>query len=274
MKRAVLAAVILFGAGCQTLAPVSPLARLEQRMIFHPVKYPEGDWEPVGLGQEDAWFTAEDGTRLHGWFLEHPNPRAVVLFAHGNAGHLAHRAESLRILRDYHGLSVFCFDYRGYGRSEGKPSEEGLLMDARAARSWLAGRTGVAEADILLMGRSLGGGVVTQLAADGGARGLVLASTFTSLPDVGAKHVPWMSPRVVMVNRFNSLEAIQEYDGPLLISHGDADKIIPFEHGERLYAAATGPKRFIRIPGAGHNDPQSVEYRVALDQFIDATAPR
>ncbi|REJ91653.1 MAG: alpha/beta hydrolase [Planctomycetota bacterium] len=273
MNRAVLAAIILSSAGCRTLAPVSPLARLERRMVFHPVKYPEGDWAPVGLGQEDAWFTAEDGTRLHGWFLEHKNPRAVVLFAHGNAGHLAHRAESLRILRDRHGLSAMCFDYRGYGRSDGKPSENGLLMDARAARKWLAERTGVAETDIVLMGRSLGGGVVTELAAEDGARGLVLASTFTSLPDVGAEHVPWLSPRVVMVNRFNSVEAIERYNGPVLISHGDADELIPFEQGERLFAAAPGPKEFVRIPGGGHNDPQSEEYREALDRFIDALPP-
>lgn len=267
-RRLILAAAVISSAGCNALSPVSPLARLEQRMVFQPARYPDGDWQPADLSQEDAWFAVEDGTRLHGWFVEAAHPRAVALFCHGNAGNVTTRAQSLQILRDRHGLSVLCFDYRGYGRSEGKPSEDGLIMDARAARKWLSQRTGVAESDILLMGRSLGGGVAVQLAADDGARGLVLASTFTSLPDVGAEHMPWMSPRLVMRNRFNSLDALPRYHGPVLISHGDADEIIPWEQGRTLFDACSGPRQFITIPGGRHNDPQSEEYRQALDTFI------
>ena len=268
MFRLMLFATFVFFAGCRTFPPIGPVARLEQRMVFQPAQFPEGNWQPAGLGQEDAWFESADGTQLHGWFLPSENPRAVVLFAHGNAGNVTSRAESLRVLRDRHGLSVLCFDYRGFGRSEGRPSEDGLVMDARAARKWLSQRTGVEESEILLMGRSLGGGVVVQLAAEDGARGLVLASTFTSLPDVGAEHVPWMSPRLVMRNRFNSLDALPRYQGPVLISHGDADKLIPFEHGQRLFAACSGPKQFVTIQGGGHNDPQSDEYRDVLDAFV------
>lgn len=265
MVRFLLLAAVVALQGCGSL---SPLARLEQRMVFQPAKYPDGDWQPADLDQEDAWFEAADGTRLHGWFVECPQPRAVALFCHGNAGNVTSRAETLRILRDRHGLSVLCFDYRAYGRSEGVPSEDGLLIDARAARQWLSRRTGVAEPDIVLLGRSLGGGVAVQLAAEDGARGLILESTFTSLPDVGAEHVPWMSPRLVMRNRFNSLAALPEYAGPVLISHGDADEVIPYEHGRQLYEACSGPKQFITIPGGRHNDPQTDEYRNALDAFI------
>jgi uncharacterized protein len=261
-------AAAILSAGCVSPGLRSPLAAFEQAQIYHPVRYPEGNWQPQGLVFEDAWFTAADGTQLHGWFVPHENPRAVALFAHGNAGNLSHRADTLRILNERHGLAVLIFDYRGYGRSEGTPSEEGLLQDARAARAWLARRTGVAESDIVLMGRSLGGGVVVDLAARDGARGLVLASTFTSLPDVAGHLMPFVPARVLMKNRFDSLSKIVDYDGPLLQSHGDADRVIPYAQGRRLFEAAPGPKRFVTIPGGDHNDPQTEEYRQAFDEFI------
>jgi fermentation-respiration switch protein FrsA (DUF1100 family) len=200
--------------------------------------------------------------------LGHPKPRAVALFCHGNAGNIVSRGELLWILNQRHGLAVMTFDYRGYGKSEGKPSERGILQDARAARTWLASRAGVAEADIVLMGRSLGGAVAVDLAARDGARGLVLASTFSSLPAVAAHHVPWALPSLNMTQRLNSAKKIRDYFGPLLQSHGDADELIPIELGRKLFDAAPGPKRFIVLPGAGHNDPQTEEYRLALDEFI------
>src|SRR5439155_17149604 len=123
---------------------------------------------------EDAWFEADDGTRLHGWFAEAKNPRAVVLHTHGNAGNVTHRAPLLELFRERLRASILVFDYRGYGRSEGTPDEKGILADARAARRWLAKRAGVAESDVVLHGTSLGGGVAVDLAARDGARGLVL----------------------------------------------------------------------------------------------------
>jgi len=256
-------------AGCSSPGIRSPLAAYEQSHVFYPMRFPEGNWQPRGLKFEDAWFTAEDGTRLHGWFIPHPHPRAVVLFAHGNAGNISHRAETLRILNQRHGLAVMAFDYRGYGRSAGKPDEQGLLQDARAARKWLAKRTGVSQREIVLMGRSLGGGVMVDLAARDGARGLVLASTFTSLPDVASHHVKWIPVRALMKNRLDSVSKLGRYKGPLLQSHGNADKVVPYELGRRLFATAVGPKRFITIPGGTHNSRQSEEYRRALDEFID-----
>lgn len=270
----IVATAILLGmpAGCAHMGPLSPLAPLERKMVFHPVPFPEGNWEPRGLTYEDAWFHAKDGTRLHGWFVPHPDATAVVLFMHGNAGNISHRAHTLNILNQRHRLSVLAFDYRGYGRSEGKPSERGILDDARAARVWLARRTGVAEQDIVLMGRSLGGGVAVDLAAKDGARGLVLASTFTSLPDVGAHHFRWLPVHVLMSLRLDSLSKIEQYRGPLLQSHGDADRVIPYELGVQLFDAAPGRKQFVTIPNGDHNDPQTERYRVALDEFL-ATLP-
>ncbi len=253
--------------GCRSAS--GPLARLENSAIYAPAKYPEGNWVPIELRHEDAWFAAEDGTLLHGWYCPHPNPRAVVLYAHGNAGNLSHRAELLRRLHDEHGLAVMTFDYRGYGKSEGTPNEAGILQDARAARQWLALRAGIDPRDVVLMGRSLGGAVAVDLAAREGARGLILESTFTSMPEVAADHFSWPIG-LVMNHRLRSIDKIGNYHGPLLMSHGDADRVIEPAHGQRLFAAANEPKRFVAIPGSGHNDPQTSEYYRALDEFIAA----
>ena len=246
----------------------SPVGNLERSLVFAPSRYPAGDWRPAGLDFEDAWFRAADGTRLHGWYVRHPQPRAVVMFCHGNAGNVALWADALRTLHGRMGVTVMGFDYRGYGRSEGVPSEAGVLADARAARTWLAQRAGIDEHQVVLMGRSLGGAVAVDLAADG-ARGLVLESTFTSMPEVGHVALPWLPVRTLMRTQFNSLAKIRSYRGPLLQSHGTADRLIPFAMGRQLFAAANEPKQFIAIPGGDHNDPQTEEYYAALSAFLD-----
>ncbi len=179
------------------------MALFEESLLFFPDKYPVGDWNPAGLNFEDAWFDAADGTRLHGWFVPHDNPRAVVLFAHGNAGNITGRDDILRSLHRM-GVAVLAFDYRGYGRSEGSPNEAGILGDGRAARTWLAKRVGIPESDIVLMGESLGGAVAALLAAETPARGLVLENTFSSAPDVAAYHYPWLPVKQLMRTQLNS----------------------------------------------------------------------
>lgn len=254
--------------GCANLGRLSPLRPLERKLVFQPAKYPFGNYDSQPSDVEDADFTSTDGTQLHGWFIDHPNPIAVALFFHGNAGNVSVCGESLKVLNQRHQLAVMTMDYRGYGKSEGKPSEQGILLDARAARAWLAQRTGVPERSIVLFGQSLGGAVAIDLAAVDGARGLVLASTFTSLPEAAADLVPWMLPEWNMTFRLPSIDKLPHYHGPILISHGDADSTIAFEHGERLFEVANEPKRFIRVFDGRHNDPQPEEYRVALDQFL------
>lgn len=224
-------------------------------------------------GGSDAWFTADDGVRLHGRFFDHPRPRAVALFCHGNAGSVASWSEVARELNVRHHLAVLVFDYRGYGKSEGVPSEQGILRDGDAARQWLAERTSIREADIVLMGRSLGGAVAVDLAATGGARGLILQSTFSSLPDVAASHVPWAVPHLMMTQRLNSSARIKGYSGPLLQAHGDADRLIPIASARKLFAAAPGPKRFVVIPGADHNDPPDDAFASVLDEFLESLPP-
>ncbi|MDX1945027.1 MAG: alpha/beta hydrolase [Pirellulaceae bacterium] len=260
-------------SGCAMLGSYSPLASSERKSIFQPQKYPTGDWQPTTVLVNDAYFTSADGVKLHGWYVRHPEPKAHALFLHGNAGNITILAETLRILNRRHNLAVLALDYRGYGRSEGKPSEQGVLLDARAARKWLAEKEGIAESDVLLLGLSLGGGVAVDLASQDGARGLVLASTFTSLPDVAQHHLPYLPMSWLMTHRMNSLEKIKSYRGPLLLSHGDADEVIPYEQGLALYQAAPGPKKLITVSGGKHNDPQPEEYRVAFDQFLADLPP-
>jgi fermentation-respiration switch protein FrsA (DUF1100 family) len=264
------AALVLTGY----LALLALLMLLEESLIFFPARYPEGDYNPVGLTFEDAWMKAADGTRLHGWYVAHPHPRAVILLAHGNAGNLSHRGDALTTLNQRLHASVLIFDYRGYGRSEGKPDEAGILADARAARAWLAQRAGIEPDRIVLMGRSLGGAVAVDLAATDGARALVLESTFTSLPDVAASHYPWAPVRLLMRTRLDSRRKITAYQGPLLQSHGDADQIVPFHLGKTLFeAAGSTNKQFVNIPGGDHNDPQPDWYYDRLATFLSDLDP-
>ncbi len=241
----------------------------EETFIFVPDRYPAGDWHRAGAGCEDAQFQAADGVRLHGWFLPHDRPLATILFCHGNGGNITDRADLAQSLHDWSGASVLIFDYRGYGRSAGKPSEQGILADARAARTWLSLRAGVPEKEIVVMGESLGGAVAVDLAARDGAQALVLQSTFSSLADVAAYHLPWLPVRMLLHTRLDSASKIGQYHGPLLQCHSEADTIVPFRFGRKLFAAANEPKRFIIFHDLQHNDFLPPSYFVALKTFLE-----
>jgi fermentation-respiration switch protein FrsA (DUF1100 family) len=242
---------------------------IEELMMFPASRYPEGDWEPSGLVFEDAEFTAADGTPLHGWYVPCDQPRATVLLCHGNAGNVTDRADWVKLLQQELRVSVLVFDYRGYGKSEGRPHEKGIIADGRAARAWLAEREGIDETDIVLLGRSLGGAVAVALAAEKPPRGLVLESTFSSMTDVAANLFPFLPIRLLLRNRFDSLSRIQDYEGPLLVSHSKVDEVIPYKFGKRLYDGAPSKnKRFIEFDDAGHNWSPP-EYYAALDEFLD-----
>jgi fermentation-respiration switch protein FrsA (DUF1100 family) len=243
-------------------------------MLFErPLVFPAphgGDWQPTRFRYEDAWFTAADGTSLHGWFLEQPGAREVVLYAHGNGEDVAYVAPWMDIMRRDLGVSILVFDYRGYGQSEGIPDEAGILADARAARAWLAQRTGKVEGDVVLFGRSLGGAVLVDLAAKDGARALILQSTFSSLPDVAAYHYPWLPVRWFMRTRLNAAAKIGAYTGPLLQTHGTADRVAPIEFGRRLFEAATAAdKEFVELPGYDHNDADWPAVRPVVQRFLE-----
>jgi fermentation-respiration switch protein FrsA (DUF1100 family) len=267
-RRGVQVVVVLF------LLQLIMLSRVE-RWLVYPAPPPHGaDWVAADLPHEDVDFVADDGTKLHGWFVPHPAPRAIVLFCHGNGEHVARLAPTLAQLRDRAAVSIFAWDYRGYGRSQGKPLEENLLSDARAAHLWLAGRVNVRPEDIVLYGRSLGGAVAVGLAAEFPVRGMVLERTFADMIDTAAYHFPWLPVKWIMRNRFPSAQRIAAYKGPLLQSHGTADRVVPFEMGKRLFDAATTPnKRFFVVEEGDHNGPQPDEFYEALGEFLDSLPP-
>jgi fermentation-respiration switch protein FrsA (DUF1100 family) len=240
---------------------------IDEVLLFFPSKFPTGDWNPNDLQFQDVYFVSEDETKLHGWYCPVIKPRAVILIAHGNAGHVASRAPWLRYLQTRANVSVFIFDYRGYGRSEGTPTVEGAIQDATAAREKLCELAAIKDSEMLLMGESLGGAIVVQLAAKSPPRGLILQSTFSSLRDVADVHYPrlsWLVPR----NKLDSVAQVTAFRGQLLQSHGTADRIIPLSLGEKLFRAANDPKQFVVIENAGHNNWLTDAYLKRLNDFI------
>ena len=249
------------------IAALTGCRALENHFIFDPTDFSE-DWQSIPNPQiQEAYFRAADGTLLHGMLAKHADPRAVILFAHGRQGNVSSLIDKLLVFVDRHQVSVMVFDYRGYGRSGGKPDELGVYQDARAARKWLAEATDSNESDVVLMGRSLGAAVAIELAANDGARGLVVESGFTSLSDFVKHHAPPVPADLILFSKFDSLEKIGRYRGPVLVSHGRADRVIPFKHGKALFDAAAGPKHFFRTVG-GHEADPTHSYQMALDQFI------
>jgi len=225
--------------------------------------------ERVGLDYRDVRLETVDGETLHGWWLPHGNARAALLFFHGNAGNISHRLESLEIFHDL-AVSVLIVDYRGYGRSSGKPSEPGLHRDADAAWNWLTGEQGVAGENIVVFGRSLGGAVASQLASRVDAAGLIIESAFTSVPDIAAQLYWWLPVRWLSRLQFDTAEHLARSRLPVLIVHSRDDEIIPFSHGQRLSEIAGNRGALLEIQG-GHNTgflQSEQRYREGLDRFI------
>lgn len=249
------------------------LTAFQSRLIYFPTRQLDTTPADVGLAYEDVDFTAADGVRLHGWWVPAETRRGAVLFFHGNAGNISHRLESISFFNRL-GFDTFIFDYRGYGRSAGRPSEEGTHRDAAAAWLHLTSTRGVDPSEIVLFGRSLGGAVATWLAVQQADRtppaALILESTFTSVGDMARDHYPWL-PRGPFVRiRYPTLERIGRVRAPVLVVHGPADEIIPFEHGRRLFDAAAPPKQFLEIAGR-HNEGWLVSrnYASGFREFLD-----
>jgi uncharacterized protein len=225
----------------------------------------------IGLEFEDLRIVTDDGEDLHAWFVPAREARGVLLFFHGNAGNISHRLDSLRIFNGL-GLSVLIMDYRGYGQSTGRPTEEGTYEDARAAWRYLVEERGVPAEYIVLFGRSLGGAVATWLAVEHRPRGLIVESAFRSVPDVAAELYWFLPVRALARIQYPVEELIARVDAPLLVVHSRDDEIIPFHHGEALYAAANPPKRMLVLSG-GHNVGFMLggqAYMQGLDAFLES----
>jgi fermentation-respiration switch protein FrsA (DUF1100 family) len=245
--------------------------RLIERSLVYPRPSRErGDWRPRWLRPQNVWFRAADNTKLHGWYVPIPDAQRLVVYCHGNGEHVADQANLVFRLQSQLSATVFVYDYRGYGRSRGKPHERGCIADGMAAQRWLAERESVETSDIVLVGRSIGGAIATALAAEQGARALVLENTFSKMTDAAAHLYPWLPVRLVMSNRYNSVRRIKNYHGPVFQCHGTADDIVPIELGRRLFDAAPGrTKHFYEVPYGGHNDTPPPAYYAALSSFLE-----
>lgn len=267
--RPILHLLGIFAAVCLGLALL--LYFFQSRLVFFPETGREIIATPgqIGLPFEDIRLKTSDGVSLHGWYVGTSQARGTVLFLHGNAGNISHRLDSVAMFHRL-GYNVLIFDYRGYGKSEGRPNEQGTYRDAEAAWRYLAEQRHSMHP--VLYGESLGGAVAAWLAARHKPAALVIASSFTSIPELGQQLYPYFPVKLLSSIRYDTREKLRAVTAPVLIAHSPEDDIIPFEHGRALYAAAHPPKAFIELAG-GHNDGfiyMRASWVNALGEFLAA----
>ena len=226
----------------------------QSRLVFYPETGREIIATPAQLGfpYEDLHLTTSDGISLHGWFIPAAQPRGTVLFLHGNAGNISHRLDSVQMFHRL-GYSTLIFDYRGYGNSGGTPTEQGTYRDAGAAWHYLVEQRHIPACRIVLFGESMGGAIAAWLAAREKPAALVIASGFTSVPDLAQHIYPYLPARWLARIRYDTRDYLRTVTAPVLIAHSPQDEIVPYEQGGALYAAANPPKQFMELAG-GHND--------------------
>ncbi len=244
---------------------------LENDLVYPAMKASDGWSEPTDPAMQDVWLTLKDGTKIHAWYLPCEGAGGAIHFSHGNGGNLSHRDGGLHILRNTFRRSVLIYDYPGYGKSEGTPTESGVYDAGTAAWQWLQEKH--PSNRIVLFGESLGGGVAVELATRHPCEGLVLFSTFTSLPKAAKAKMPWLPCETLMSNRFDNAAKISAIRRPVFIAHGDADEVIPFSHSQRLFELANEPRRFRTRAGGTHNMPFDQEICEEARRFLEAEAP-
>ncbi len=254
---------------------------MDRHYIFFPERTLYATPEAAGLAYEEVRFPAADGVRLHGWLLPGKTEQPLLLFAHGNAGNISHRIDNLAHFQRL-GLTVFIFDYRGYGLSEGQITEQGSYNDIRGALAWLQQR-GWKPKQMIYFGRSVGGAVALQLALEKPPGGLVLESAFTSVAGMGWHHQPLSYALLgwwALSSRYDNLDKIDQLNCPLLLLQGDNDRTVPPKMARQLFARAPQPKSLYLIPGADHNDTYDVggppywnQWRVFIDRWFPPSAP-
>ena len=263
--------LLLAGLACYLLL-VLVVYLMQARMLYlADVPGRSLDRTPADIGAEyrDESFEAADGVRLHGWFVPGHSDR-VLLFFHGNAGNISHRLESIRQFLQL-GLSVFIIDYRGYGQSEGRTTEQGIYRDAEAAWRHLTETNGTPDGHIIVFGRSMGASAAAYVAARHRPLALIVESSFTSVPDIAREYYPWLPVRWLSRLRHSAEDFVRQSNAPVLVIHSRDDEIVPFHHGEAIFAAANEPRTFIEIRG-GHNDAflrDEQNYLAGLRSFLD-----
>lgn len=240
------------------------------RYFFNPDREVRNTPADQGLSFEETYFSSQDGMRLHGWYV--PGEGDVTwIWLHGNAGNIGHRVEDILLYHRHLGVNIFLFDYRGYGNSEGTPTEKGLYLDAAASLSYVLSRPEAERRRIIYFGRSLGGAVAVELATHHPPAGLILESTFASAGDMARHHVPRLPIHFLVKGKFNSIDRIRRVSCPLLVIHGTHDELVPFSQGRKLFDAARGPKRWLEVSGGDHSDTHIVAqevYLASLREFL------
>jgi pimeloyl-ACP methyl ester carboxylesterase len=264
-----LARLTVYAALCY-LAILLGILALEDQFLYGP-RQVELDKPPAGVTVENIEMSSQLGDRIHAWWSKPEDwrpERGAVLFCHGNGGNLSHRGRVLTHWNKEIGVGVLVFDYPGYGRSNGEPSEAGCYAAGDAAYDWLREIQHVPAERVILLGGSLGGGIATDLASRRPHRALVLVAAFTSFPDMAQVRFPWLPGRYLVRNRFDNLGKLADCRGPVFIAHSPQDDLIPYEQGERLFAAAHEPKRFFPMPNYRHNDLPIEAFYPALCDFL------
>jgi len=241
----------------------------EHAQLYFPTKHLGMNPQHAGLSYEDVYVQTPDRKLLHGWFINNDKAKYVVLFCHGNGGNISDRLGKLRFLHEL-GLSVIIFDYRGYGRSSGRPSEYGLYIDSEAVYDYLVKRKKIDGKNIILYGESLGGAVAVNMAEKFDTAGVIVESSFTSVTDMAKIVFPWL-PGGLIWTRFDSVNKIANVKCPVLIFHSPEDEMIPFWMGERLYNAAKARKKLVRIYGthnAGIDVSRAIMSRAIREFFL------
>ncbi|MCK4667760.1 alpha/beta hydrolase [Candidatus Dependentiae bacterium] len=241
----------------------------QKRMIYFPWQIITDDPSDINLEFEDVYIKTSDGINIHAWYIPADGSRATILFCHGNAGNLSHRLDTIRIFHEL-GLNVLIFDYRGYGKSHGNTTEKGTYLDALAAWDYLIHKKNIQSSQIIIAGRSLGGSVGAWLAKEKKPRGLIIESSFTSVPEMGQKIYPFFPIKLLSRFKYNTRDYIQEIECPIMIVHSRGDNIIPFQFGEELFKSAKDPKLFLEIAGdhnGGFIDSENV-YKAGFNKFF------
>jgi hypothetical protein len=260
---------IFIGLALGYLLLVSLVYLRQDSMVYYPTKDIEGTPSDIGLKYEELTLTTKDNIKLSAWYVPAKNERGVLLFCHGNAGNISHRLDSIRIFHDL-GLSVLIFDYRGYGRSEGSPTEDGTYLDAESAWEYLVSAKGIRPEKIILFGRSLGSVVAAEFALRHPAAGIIIESGFKSIPALGAKFFPYLPIRLISRFQYSTIDKVSMINMPKLFIHSPQDEMIPYEHGIALFKNAKEPKEFLQMTG-GHNEgflTSGKIYTDGLDRFI------
>ena len=267
MKKRVLktfARLLIIAVGLYAILAVLAMF-FEEKFIFFPDTYPTGNWT-LPSGAEDVFITTSDKVELHAWWIPNEKASHTFLWLHGNAGNITHRKYILEHLKTL-GINILMLDYRGYGRSEGIPSEKGLYTDAEAAHDFLVNTKNISPRSIIVFAQSLGTPVGAELMLRRECGGAILEAPFTSAKEMAMKIIPiplgW-----AIKSEFDTLSKIKKINKPILIVHGTADSVVPFEHGKRVFESANAPKTFIELPNIGHNDQWENANKKYLESII------